>query len=158
MMLPANITRCMSEADQRAVSSSGKSAAETRAAAVAKDERELQKQLANYLRLLGLWFTQSRMDRRTSNTVGTPDFVFPYRGAAVYWEVKCPWSRALRPEQAKAREAILKQGGEWRLITCLAEAQAHLRELDALASAPAESTKTPPRPLPAQLRGIVAGG
>jgi hypothetical protein len=158
MILPANLTRCMSEADQRAVAPNGKTSAELRAAAIAKDERELQKQLANYLRLLGLWFTQSRMDRRTSNTVGTPDFVFPYKSAAVYWEVKCPWSRALRPEQAKAREAIIKQGGEWRLITSLAEAQAHLRELDALAPAPAESIKTPPRPVSAQMRGIVAGG
>jgi hypothetical protein len=36
----------------------------------------------------------------------------------------------LRPEQAKAREAIIAQGGIWNLITSLQEAQAHLRELD----------------------------
>ena len=128
--LPANLTRLMSPADQRACSPSGKTGAELRAAAVAKDERELQKQIAGYLRLLNVWHVQSRMDKRTSNTVGAPDFIFPYAGAAVYWECKCPWSRALRPEQAKAREAIIAQGGQWRLITALAEAQAHLRELD----------------------------
>ena len=130
MIIPANLTRCMSEADQRNLSPTGRSAAETRAHAVAKDERELQRQVANYLRLLNVWHVQSRMDKRTSNTVGAPDFIFPYAGAAVYWECKCPWSRALRPEQAKAREAIIAQGGDWRLITTLAEAQAHLRELD----------------------------
>jgi hypothetical protein len=130
MILPANLTRCMSEADQRRLSSNGKTPLEARAQAVAKDERELQRQVANYLRLLNVWHVQSRMDKRTSNTIGAPDFIFPYAGAAVYWECKCPWSRALRPEQAKAREAILAQGGDWRLITTLAEAQSHLRELD----------------------------
>jgi hypothetical protein len=124
-----NIIERMAPADRAALGR--KTSAEARADAVAKDERELQKQIASYLRLLGLWFSQSRMDRRTSNTVGTPDFVFPYAGGRyVAWEVKCPWSRSLRPEQAKAREAIIAQGGEWRLVTSLAEAQAHLRELD----------------------------
>jgi hypothetical protein len=123
-----NIINRMAPADRAALGK--KTSAEMRAAAAVKDERELQRQLANYLRLLGVWHVQSRMDKRTSNTVGAPDFIFAYRGAAVFWECKCPWSRALRPEQAKAREAILAQGGEWRLITTLAEAQAHLRELD----------------------------
>ena len=122
----------MSPADQRACSPSGRTPAEARSAAVAKDERELQKQIAGYLRLLNVWHVQSRMDRRTSNTVGAPDFIFPYRGLGVFWECKCPWSRSLRPEQAHAREAIIAQGGEWRLITSLAEAQAHLREIDGI--------------------------
>jgi hypothetical protein len=134
-LLPTNITRCMSPADQRACSPSGRTPAEARAAAVAKDERELQRQVANYLRLLGVWFSQARMDRRTTATVGTPDFVFPYRGRYIAWETKCPWSRSLRPEQAFAREGIERQGGEWRLITTLAEAQAHLREMDAVEAA-----------------------
>lgn len=123
-----NIIDRMAPADRAALARL--TSAEARAAAVAKDERELQKQLSGYLRLLNLWHVQSRMDKRTSNTVGTPDFVFPYRGRWVAWEVKCPWSRALRPEQAHARERIIEQGGEWRLITSLAEAQAHLREID----------------------------
>jgi hypothetical protein len=93
---------------------------------MAKDERELQRQIANWLRLHGIWFTQSRMDRRTSNTVGTPDFIFCYRGRFVAWEVKCPWSRALRPEQQKAADAIVAAGGEWRLVTSLVEAKGHL--------------------------------
>jgi len=108
-----------------------KSSNGARADAIAKTEREIHKEISKYLGLLNLWHCHSRMDRRTSNTVGTPDFLFAYRGRFVAWEIKCPWSRALRPEQAKAREAIIAQGGEWRLITSLAEAQAHLREIDA---------------------------
>lgn len=127
-LLPQNIVDRMDPKDRAALGQ--KSSAEARAAAIAKDERELQKQIAGYLRLLNVWHVQSRMDRKTSNTVGAPDFIFPYKGAAVFWEVKCPWSRSLRPEQAHARERIEAQEGEWRLITSLAEAQAHLRELD----------------------------
>ena len=130
-LVPRNILACMSEADQRALSPSGRTPAEARAAAVAKDERELQRQIAAYLRLRGIWHTQSRMDRRTSNTVGTPDFVFPHAGQYVGWECKCPWSRALRPEQEAARIAIEAQGGQWRLITSVSEAKEHLDELDA---------------------------
>jgi hypothetical protein len=131
-ILPTHLTRLMSPADQRAVSPTGRTPAETRAAAVVKDERELQRQVANYLRLLGVWHVQSRMDRRTSNTLGTPDFLLCRHGKFIAWECKCPWNRALRPEQAKAREAILAAGGEWRLVTTLAEAQGHLRELDGI--------------------------
>lgn len=128
VFLPRNITACMSPADQRAIL--GRTPAETREKAIAKDERELQKQIANYLRLLGVWNIQSRMDRRTSNTLGTPDFVFPYKGNAVFFECKCSWSKSLRTEQAHARNEILKQGGIWKLITSLADAQECLRELD----------------------------
>ncbi len=127
-ILPPNILEKMAPADRAAIGQ--KSGAELRAVAVTKDEREIQKLIAGYLRLLDVWAAQSRMDRRTSNTVGTPDFLFCYRGRFVAWEVKCSWARNLRPEQAQARDAIIAQGGEWRLITSLAEAQGHLRELD----------------------------
>jgi len=128
--VPGNLLSCMSEADQRRFSRSGRTPAEAREAAVAKDERELQRQIANWLRLHGIWFTQSRMDRRTSNTVGTPDFIFCYRGRFVAWEVKCPWAPALRPEQRKAADAIVAAGGEWRLVTSLAQGKEHLEKME----------------------------
>lgn len=131
-MLPENILSRMAPEDREALGERGRTNNDRREQAIAKDEREIQKQVAGYLRLLNLWHVQSRMDRRTSNTVGTPDFIFVRKGKPVFWEVKCPWSRSLRPEQAKAREAILAEGGEWRLITSLAEAQAHLREIDGI--------------------------
>lgn len=127
-VLPPHFLDKIDPRDRRALGL--RSDAERRETAVAKDEREIQKQIANYLRLLNIWFAQSRMDRRTSNTVGTPDFLFCYHGRFVAWEVKCPWSRCLRMEQAMARKAILAQRGQWRMITSLQEAQEHLRFLD----------------------------
>jgi hypothetical protein len=129
-IVPQNIVECMDPKDRAALGQ--KTNTDRRAEAIAKDEREIQKQVAGYLRLLNVWFTASRMDRRTSNAVGTPDFLFCRHGKFIAWECKTAWARSLRPEQAKAREAILSAGGEWRLITSLAEAQEHLRELDGI--------------------------
>lgn len=133
-LLPRNITACMSDADKRALSHDGKTPKESLTAAAARDEREIQKQISNYLRLLCVPFNQDAMHRKRTGTVGWPDFVFPYKGFAVFFECKCPWSRTLRPEQEQVRESIIKQGGVWRLITSLAEAQTCLRELDNLAA------------------------
>jgi len=127
-VLPENLLKCMGEADRRALGA--KSNADRREQAIAKDEREIQKQVANYLRLLNVWHDQDGMHKRRTGTMGAPDFQFPYRGRFVAWEVKCPWSRSLRPDQQKAADAIERQGGRWRLITSLAEAQGHLREID----------------------------
>jgi hypothetical protein len=129
-VLPDNILTKMSVEDRRQLGKAGKTAAECRSEAIVKDEKEIQKAVANYLRLLNLWHDQDGMHKRRTGTLGAPDFQFPYHGRYVAWEVKCPWSRALRPDQQKAADAIEKQGGRWRLITGLHEAQAHLREID----------------------------
>lgn len=53
-----------------------------------ENERELQNQCANLLRLRSIWFFQSRMDRRTTNPVGTPDFLFAVKGTPIAVECK----------------------------------------------------------------------
>jgi len=127
-ILPQNIVNCMAPADRAALGQ--KTSTEARADAIAKDEREIQKSIVGYLRLLNVPFYQSRMDRKTTMQKGTPDFLICRKGRFVAWEVKTPWCAVLRPEQAKERASILSEQGEWRLITSLAEAQAHLREID----------------------------
>lgn len=108
---------------------------EARDKAVLRNEKELQNLLANYLTIHGLWFDRDAMHKRRTGTVGTPDFIFPYlsksgRGYFVAWEVKAPWAKTLRAEQIEARDRIMAQGGEWRLITSLPDAQEHLRQMD----------------------------
>jgi len=100
----------------------------------AKTEKKLQGEIANYLRLHGIWYDQDGMQRRRSGAKGAPDFQFPYRGFYVAWEVKTDTGK-LRPEQIEAGEKIVTQGGKWRVIHGIAEAQAHLRELDAMRGA-----------------------
>lgn len=102
---------------------------EAKRKAEARDEREIQKQIAGWLRLVGAYYVQSRMDRKTSNQPGTPDFIVLWKGKTLYWEVKTPWSQKLRPEQMAARIQIEDQGGAWSLITSLRDAQEQLRAI-----------------------------
>ena len=46
----------------------------------AKTEKQLQRQIAQYLALRGIEVIKSRMDRKTTNARGTPDLIFSVRG------------------------------------------------------------------------------
>lgn len=46
----------------------------------AKTEKQLQKQIVQYLSLRGIEVIRSRMDKRTTGTKGTPDLIFSVRG------------------------------------------------------------------------------
>lgn len=124
--LPDNILTKMSAVDRRKLGV--QTGEEAQAAFVAKSERELQNVIAQYLRLKGLWFYQSRMDKATSTAKGCPDFILNVRGRFVAWEVKHGKGK-LRPEQERVRDMILAQLGEWRLITSLGQAMEHLHEI-----------------------------
>lgn len=115
--------------------------------AEAKTERELHKQVANLLRLRGIEFFDSRMDKRTSRPVGEPDFVFAVWieatradknqlavldrwPAACGWELKLP-GKNLDPDQAAMFEKLTKHPNAWicRVIRSVDEALAELKKL-----------------------------
>ena len=86
--LPPNVLRCMPEGDRHRLGKSGMLPEEALAKADVKAERDLQRHIGNLLRLRGIPFNQSRMDRRTSCAVGWPDFTFAVGGVPFAWEVK----------------------------------------------------------------------
>ena len=51
-------------------------------------ERELHAEIAAILDAKGIVFVRSRMDKKTTNRKGTPDFLFSIRGHSFAWEVK----------------------------------------------------------------------
>src|SRR5438105_3384705 len=79
-----------------------------------KTEKLLQEQIANWLRQHDTWFCRSRMDRKTSNGLGTPDFLFtwPYqRGGFAPVAVECKIGNAtLSEEQERVRKEMLDCG------------------------------------------------
>ncbi len=97
---------------------------------VAKSERELQNQICNLLRQRGIWFDQDAMHKRRTGTKSAPDFQFPLCGRFVAWEVKHNGGK-LDAGQERTRDKIINQGGEWRLITNLEAARAHLDAITA---------------------------
>lgn len=75
-----------------------------------QSEKELQELCANYLRQLDIPFNRNRMDRKSSGTVGWPDFSFPFRGKFFAVEFKVG-SNHTSPEQARCLAAIERNGG-----------------------------------------------
>lgn len=85
-----------------------------------KSEKELQRLIYLELNRLGLFFAWSRTDKRTTSTVGNPDFVFPYRGRYISVEVKLP-KKKLSVEQYEVRKKIEREGGLFYVVTSFSE-------------------------------------
>jgi hypothetical protein len=114
----------------------GMTSAEIRSAAVDKAEKELQKEVATYLRgCRGVEFINPPMHKRSSLPLGWPDFTFAYKppgsdiGIPITWECKRV-TGSLDPDQITMRDRLIANGWQWRLIRHLGEAQAHLRDLE----------------------------
>jgi hypothetical protein len=111
-----------------------------------KSERDLHKQIANLLRLRGIEFFSSRMDKRTTTQVGMPDFLFSIKYRPSYddttasllnWPVACAWElklpgKKLDPEQQAMFERMSTGTNGWQcsVITSVDEALAELRKLN----------------------------
>lgn len=78
-----------------------------------ENERELQRQCANMLRLRSIWFSQSRMDRPTTNRVGTPDFLFAIGGVPIAVECKTDTGK-LSDDQEDTMLHMTRNG--WRCV------------------------------------------
>lgn len=124
--LPDHMLKLMKASDRKTLHL--QTSDEAMAKWVAKSEKDLQNAIGNLLRLRGIWFDQDSMAHRRKGTKSAPDFQFPYCGKFVGWEVKHDGGK-LDAGQAKVRDKILSQGGEWRLITNLPAAMAHLDSL-----------------------------
>jgi hypothetical protein len=141
--LTDRVVRLISKRDRRALGL--KTLDEAIAAAEIKSERDLHRAVANLLRLRGIEFFESRMDRKTTNQIGTPDFIFAvsYRpnyddttASLLNWPVACGWElklpgRKLDPEQQAmfARMTTAPNGWQCCVITSVDQALAELRRL-----------------------------
>jgi hypothetical protein len=77
--LPENILRRLSKEDRAQGGKGFATSAEANANHEARSEREIHKQIEQWLNLHGIVYIHSRTDKRTTNAVGLPDFVFVRR-------------------------------------------------------------------------------
>lgn len=77
-------------------------------------EKELQQQIANYLKLRGIWFERKAMNKRSTGTPGCPDFLLAINGTAIAFECKIN-NRHLDDDQVIAQK-LMKQNG-WAFYT-----------------------------------------
>lgn len=110
-ILPENILRLMSPKDRAALGKAGVSKAEAEARFIARNERQLQRLIAKELNRREIWFHRAAMHKKTTGTLGTPDFLFALNGAACAIEVKFAAGR-LRSDQEQAIEQMTSNG--WR--------------------------------------------
>ena len=82
---------------------------EAQAKATVKAERDLQRQIAQYLRLQTLPFYCARMDKRTTNRIGQPDFLICLDGRFVAWVVKVGRNQPSGEQEGEL--ALIRQNG-----------------------------------------------
>lgn len=74
-ILPPNILNKMSPADRRPMGKAGVTNAEALAKQQERLEKDIHKNISNWLNLHNIFFIRSRMDRKTTNGNGLPDYV-----------------------------------------------------------------------------------
>ncbi len=118
--LPDTMLKMMSAKDRDALGV--QTAEEAMAKFVARNERELQVCIGNLLRLRGIWFYCARTDKRTTTAKGCPDFLFAANCHPIAWEVKHGKGK-LSADQERTRDAMIKNGWEWHLVTSVQQAK-----------------------------------
>ncbi len=129
--LPDALLRRVSPADRRAAGLPAPLAELAKLAKVRSDlkwEKELQSQIDNWLRLHGITAIRARMDRRTSNNLGTPDFLFAVQGRAVALEAKLP-GREPTEDQRRVMAGLAKDGWKVAVVHSLDEARTVIEAL-----------------------------
>lgn len=142
--LPDHVIKMMDPKDRKALGV--KTMDEINLAHVVKLERDLHVLVENILRQRSIEFIHSRMDRKTTQKKGVPDFIFavmlsmavknpPYiehhtSPIACAWELKLP-GRMLDPDQVSMLERLTKPPNAWccRVIHSVDEALAELKRL-----------------------------
>jgi hypothetical protein len=143
--LPDSIVKLIDKADREKLGL--KTMDEHIAQAEVKSERDLHKAIANLLRLRGIEFFESRMDRKTTQAVGVPDFVFAVSAKlpptksmlldaviaaplACGWEVKIAGRPLSESQQAMFRK-LTTPPNAWccRVIRSVDDALAELKRL-----------------------------
>jgi len=109
-VLPENYLKCMTPQQRRQFGKGGMTAAEATAKAEARSERELQRQISQYLDMRDIPYSNSRMDKRTTTPVGNPDYWICFKGRCIAVECKMP-GRKLTPEQQCFKARFYEHGG-----------------------------------------------
>ena len=127
--LPDNVLTKMDATERKRIGKAGRTTAQIVEANTIKSEKELQRQCVALLRLRGIFVIVSRMDRRTSNQVGTPDLLFAINGVPHAFECKLKGNKPT-PEQEKVMGQMASNGWTVRVIHTVEQMRDELRQLE----------------------------
>lgn len=114
-LIPDKWLRLMSAEDRKSLGKAGLTLVEVFAKEEAKSERELHKMIGNLLRQRSIEFVESRMDKRTTQKRGVPDFLMAIEGQACAIEVKYGNGK-LSEEQATMLHKLEISPNKWRVV------------------------------------------
>lgn len=134
-----NILRLMTPEQRASLGKAGMTPDESVAKQVAKNERELQTQIVNLLRLRGIEPCWHRTDKKSAATIGWPDITFAVVvtlaggwvvRTPVAWEVKFGAGELSKEQNQMAiRLQSPPNGWRWREIRSVDQALAELKEI-----------------------------
>lgn len=124
-VLPESILSKVSPEDRKAMGKAGLTKADCEQKAHARNERDLQRLIVNYLQLKGIEALWHRTDKRSTATVGWPDLTFAAKGFPVAWEIKFEKGK-LSEEQELMAVKLKRNGWRFAVIRSLEEAKKEL--------------------------------
>jgi|SRR5882672_2847736 len=123
-VLSESFLKCLDPDERKRLGMAGLLASEAQARYDAKSEKQVHTQIENWLRLKDIFFVHSRTDKRTTNQVGLPDFLFawPFAGEIrpVAIEVKVNGNK-LSPAQEKVRQQMIRNWWRYFLVSSLGD-------------------------------------
>ena len=108
---PDSFKSKLSTSERKKLGKHGMTATEARESYRSGQEKILQEDIAYWLALEGIWYTRSRMDKRSTTRRGVPDFICCVRGSFLAIEAKCADGR-LSQCQRDEIERIQRSSGE----------------------------------------------
>ena len=108
--VPDSFRKKLPAKERKALGKHGMTAAEARERYRSGQEKILQGDIAAWLDIEGIWYTRSRMDRKTTLRKGTPDFICCVNGLFLAIEAKCEGGE-VKEEQAEAISRIWGSSG-----------------------------------------------
>lgn len=132
-VLPDRVLTKISAENRKSLGKAGLTAKECQERFEARSERELQALIVSDLLRREIYFSRSRMDRKTTNAKGTPDFIccmpFPLSSLCTFLAIECKHgSGVLSAEQEIERQKILKNNGDYHVVRSWADYSAILKE------------------------------
>jgi hypothetical protein len=124
-VVPHNLLRCMPKEDRLRLGKAGLTNQEIDEQVQAKTERYLQQQIANLLRQRDIWFGRAKINKRSTYTPGSPDFLFMWNGRAYAFECKMAKGK-VEENQLICHEHMRRNGWLVFVVRSLTEAREFL--------------------------------
>ena len=107
--IPNHILKLMPQENRKPLGKAGMTSKEIDIVQALRSEKELQRKIADYLRIREIAFCNPRMDKRSTMTLGWPDFTFAIKGMPIAFECKKSNGKTSQ-DQIKCHQNMTKNG------------------------------------------------